>query len=314
MIAASLRRMPPRRLVLACSVALTATLLAVQVEGLADDKAAPPPADSAKPRINFGIGPRLQVGFLALNEKDQWTRLTYSLTGTTNSTVIDLDGSPVLFGALEKAVKAAPAPATKEGVAKPSLEHTAVWRYQNLRITQRVKVVRGKPVPGAVPTAAALDTCLLSYRLENLDEKPHRVGLRALVDTLINQNDGHPFAVPGKVGLVTVSADFRTREDMPTYVKALESADLARPGFVACFTLQVGPPFEAPNRFSITHLFNLPTWEVPLSPIDRDAAVVLYWEAKELRKGAPRDLAYGYGLGLASPEKDGGRRVPAVPP
>src|SRR5690606_20981189 len=79
------------------------------------------------------------------------------------------------------------------------------WAAGNLMVTQILDVVpSSQPVEVAPGQFRRLtDTVRVRYVIENRDPRPHPVGLRIQVDTLIGENDGVPFTVPGLPGLVT---------------------------------------------------------------------------------------------------------------
>src|SRR5262249_58099335 len=91
------------------------------------------------------------------------------------------------------------------------------------------------------------------YLTENKGSRPRKAGLRVQVDTLIGNNDGVPFTVPGYAGLVNTMADFRTTKQVPPFIQALEFPNLQQPGTVALMTLKPGGGLEPPGRVSLTH-------------------------------------------------------------
>ena len=58
-----------------------------------------------------------------------------------------------------------------------------------------------------------------------------------MIDTMIGDNDGVPFTVPGLPGLVTTFADFRQPKEIPDFIQALEVPNLRNPGTIAHMTL-----------------------------------------------------------------------------
>lgn len=138
-------------------------------------------------------------------------------------------------------------------------------------------------------------------------QAPHKVGLRTPVDTFIVDNDGHPFAIPGRQELITMHADFKGKE-VPRVVEAWQRNDPKNPGLIAPFTLDVGRGIEPPDRFSITRWTkDINRWEIPVQDIGDDAAVVLYWNPRELAPGARRRVGVAYGLGVV-PKVDDPKR------
>src|SRR5262249_52829659 len=203
--------------------------------------------------------------------------------------------------------KQAPLGKGKDG--KERRGHKSVWAVDKVEVTQAVEIVPSK--------GGALDTCLVSYEVVNKDDKPHRVAVRVLLDTFIGDNDGHPFAVLGKDELITTSADFHAGKNMPAAVRALQRPDLKNPGVVALFTLTPGDVVAGADRFSITRLpasqNEVLGWEIPVRDIAGDAAVVFYWNARELKGGERRQVGFAYGGGEVSLGASKGTPAPPRP-
>src|SRR5262249_38496496 len=181
----------------------------------------------------------------------------------------------------------------KSPLGKPRRGQKATWVHNNVHVTQTVEIVKSKK--------GALDSVLITYEIHNKDEEAHTVGIRAMVDTLIVNNDGHPFAVPGRNEPITTSADFRGKK-VPDHIKALQRADLDDPGLVAIFSLKVGGKIEAPDRVSLTHWSGdaIPNYDFPVEDIGDDAAVAIYWSPRELAAGARRTVGFAYGMGIVA--------------
>jgi WD40 repeat protein/serine/threonine protein kinase len=240
--------------------------------------------------LTFGIGPKMQVGILAVDGQGQQAQLTYDTYGRSNVTLLRLNGKDVIFGSDLGQWKS-----KRTDLAKPRRGIASVWLYDKLGITQAVEIVPGQ----------GGDTCLISYFLENTDSKPRSVGLRALVDTYIVDNDGHPFAIPNKEGLITTQADFKTAAEVPEVVQALQKPDRKNPGLIAPFSLKVGGQLEAPDRLVITGLpDNADEWNFPIANIGNDAAVALFWTPRVLGPGERRRLGFAYGLGVLRLKKE----------
>ncbi len=190
------------------------------------------------------------------------------------------------------------------------------YDQQRVEVTQTVEITAGEQVaPGQ--TKRRLDTCLVRYRIENQDQRPHRVAFRFLLDTFIGGNDGVPFTIPGASGLCDTSRDFRTAASVPDFIQALERPSLAKPGTVAHLTLRLGGRLDSPDRVTLCHwvnqlqwgAFEKPhiDWDFPVQPIRDDSCVVLYWDAKELPPQGKRELGFAYGLGHVSSSEGGGK-------
>src|SRR5262249_8610896 len=120
--------------------------------------------------------------------------------------------------------------------------------------TQIVEITPGEPVE-VTPHVfkRLLDTCVVRYKIENRDARPHKVGLRILIDTFIGENDGVPFVIPGSPGLVSTSLEMRGNE-VPDFIQAQENPSLTDPGTIAQMKLRLGGRIEAPGRVVLTRL------------------------------------------------------------
>jgi hypothetical protein len=252
-------------------------------------------------------------------------KLTFEKNGTTNNAVVLLDGRELIFGERpfrdEKTGRylgewpgrwldrAAP-------LDRPLRDgRRSIWAYdtEQVHVTQTVGLV-----PGA--QSGKIDTCLVHYRIENKDSRPHTVGLRFLLDTFIGGNDGVPYLIPGRETLCDDRAEFRTPAEVPDFLQARESADLRNPGTIALIQLRI-PGMEPPSRVTLGAWPNpslgpgcvqeKTLWDVPLFPIRAnnppDSAVVIYWNPVEIAAGKSREVAFAYGLGSVSAGEGGGK-------
>ena len=60
------------------------------------------------------------------------------------------------------------------------------------------------------------DTIAITYTMTNNDNIAHNVGIRIMLDTMLGNNDGAPFRVPG-YGNVTKELELTGREEDWTY-------------------------------------------------------------------------------------------------
>jgi serine/threonine protein kinase len=252
---------------------------------------------TGKALLTYNFGPEMQLDFKAVDAEGTFQNITYG-RGTSN-TVLQLDGRAVEFGSTTLGSwdpKLTAAESGRDSHLRKRRKST--WVLDTVQVTQTVELV---PNP-----KGDYDTALVTYRVVNTDGQPHRLGLRCMVDTMMGANDGHPFIVPGKVPRV-----IRTRADflgamVPTYVTAAEQSDLKELGLTAQFTLKPGGGLEAADRFSITTWPGLlRAWDLPVLDIGKDAAVVIYWNAKAVPAGGERRLGYAYGLGVVSADGPG---------
>src|SRR5438552_7122357 len=174
-------------------------------------------AQEKQPRIQYKISGDGQIGLTAIDPLGNRKSLTFDEEGQTNSTVLKIDGKDVEFGMAEGGkwdVEQAPLGKGKDG--KTRRGHKSVWTHEKITITQIVEIVPSR--------GGELDACVISYVMENKDNQPHKVGIRAMIDTQIGDNDGNPFAIPGKKETITTSADFKGK-DVPELVAAFENDD-----------------------------------------------------------------------------------------
>jgi hypothetical protein len=289
----------------------------VKVEG--EDKDSNPGGGGGKEGFEVPIDPtpRIQYVFDGKNDfgvtviRDQLGNnthklLTYSGSGQTNSTVLKIDGMVQQFGFGGNWLQRDP-PVPGRNNCK------FIWQHNlsRVEITQVLDIVPSmQPADVGGVQKRLLDTCLVAYQIENKDTRPHTVGFRMQVDTLIGNNDGVPFAVPGLPGLVNTSADYWA-DKVPDFIQALEFPDVRNPGTVAHMTVKLGRGFEPPGRVSLTHWpgmnFN---WEIPVQNMFNDSAIVLYWNEKQLQPGEKRKIGFAYGLGSVSSTPDAGGPAP----
>jgi hypothetical protein len=277
--------------------------------------------------------PSMRFGLVMLQGDDpkhpgRFKRLTFEEKGLTNNTVVRLDGHEWIFG--ERPFRPLTGPPLREDwpgrweerevplANSPGGGRKSVWVYdtQKVYVTQTVEIVAGAQ-------SGLLDTCLVRYRLENKDSRPHRVGIRFLLDTYIGGNDGVPFLVPGSHELCSTSKQFDRPQDVPDFIQACEKEDLADPGTVAQIQFKVAG-LEPPGRVTLGAWPNpelakrderckqeKTLWEVPVLPIHTlnpgDSAVTMYWNERPLGPGESREVGFAYGLGTVAGSEGGGK-------
>ncbi len=256
-------------------------------------------------KIIAEFNPAMGFGLQLVDDMGDRQKITFDTQGRSNVTLIQIDDKKYVYGAKEDeklppGLEGGKWDPMKAALGKGRKGFKSVWVADGkIRITQEVEIVKS--------ATGAEDTCLVTYTVENKDDKAHKVAVRVLVDTFIVDNDGHPFAVPGKKKLITTSADFRGAKDVPAVIQALQKANLKNPGLVASFTFRPGSKIEGPDRVSLTHLpmrsEDVIGWDIPVRNIKideddpGDACVVMYWGAQELRRGGRRVVGYAYGGG-----------------
>jgi hypothetical protein len=266
-----------------------------------------------------------QLNYVIRQGKKAWE------CGLTNNTCVRVDGNEQLFGQLPGHwVKARVNLEPENGRQRDGCK--SVWTLDDrVIITQFVEVVRGQ--------TNLLDTCLVRYVIENKDNRPHNVGLRFMLDTYIGSNDGVPFTIPNHKGLCDTLYDFKTPQEVPDFIQALEHPDIASPGTIAQVQFKVSSDIEPPSRVTLgawpdgnigEALYGavnardprkspyqqfLTKWDVPLITMKKmtelavgnsaDSCVVMYWPEAMLNAGATRVVGFSYGLGAVGSNKEG---------
>ncbi len=88
----------------------------------------------------------------------------------------------------------------------------------------------------------------MTYELKNTGATTRDVGLRMVLDTLIGANDGVPFIVPGRDGIVTGPLELSGLA-VPDFVRSLERPELERPGVIVDLGLVPAEGQERPARW-----------------------------------------------------------------
>lgn len=202
-------------------------------------------------------------------------------------TTVRVDGADYIYGNGDGC------PLVQPPTDLPDLVNESVAECAGVRITQTLQIVNGT-------STGRPDTGMYKYTVSNLDAVPHDVGVRVMVDTMLNSNDGAPFRVPG-VGDVTTEMDF-TGAAIPDYWQAFY--DLTNPDIVAQGTLRGGGA-TTPDRFALTTWpgINSTTWDytvTPGNPVTGDSAATVWWNPVALAPGETRDFVTYYGLGTVS--------------
>jgi hypothetical protein len=235
-------------------------------------------------------------------------KLNWYANGVGNSIVAKIDDKENVFGfgGIWARDDGIPKNEGKYGGKKRTYEFP-----KGIFVTQTVTIEPGElREVGPNEHKRILNMCLARYKITNKDTKPHKVGLRVLMDTCIGDNDGVPFTLPGVNELVSTNKRFDGAE-VPDFIQVLENPDLSKPGTVLQLNLRVAKELEVPSRFLLTRYPGKvdkkhQKWDVPIEPIKRDvtdkgdSSVVLYWEEKTLDPGKSREVGFTYGIGNVS--------------
>ena len=195
----------------------------------------------------------------------------------------------------------APLPKTRDD--KPRKGTMTVMQMGKLTITQEVEIVPTRGKPGE---KRKLDSAMVRYIIENKDTQPHKVALRIFMDVYIIDNDGALFAAPNFPKKVLDGVELKG-DKVPEYLQFLQRPDLDNPGFVAHMTFKVGSGWDMPDRAVLTSLrAQRDQWNVGVQAAGGDSAMAVFWEEREIKPGATRKCAYGYGAGITPPAEGDG--------
>lgn len=267
------------------------------------------PVEMAELEINFDDGrspnsdATMRFGlFLPGTEHPQLghKRLSFDPEGLTSNACLKVDGDAHIFGhppgEWVQQIK---------GLGEKRIGLASVWRLpdEKVWVTQSVEIVRG-------PLTGKLDTCQVTYIVENRGTKERMIGLRYLLDTFIGSNDAAPFVVPGRDFLCERQMQFPTPDKVPPFIFALEAMTLNKPGLAAQIGIKPSASTEAPVKLTLGGWpdaakiggakSGMTLWNVPVSAIDKtnDAAAAIYWQEKPMLPGSKRTLHFTYGLSL----------------
>jgi len=160
-----------------------------------------------------------------------------------------------------------------------------------VRVTETLRLAQN-------PFSGRADVATACYDVANQDPGPLDIGLRALLDVKLGQNDGAPYIVPG-VGAVTAEREF-AGADVPPFWLAFESPTYDPLKLRSVGRLR-GEGVTPPDRFLVADWIRIQhaPWDYAVTatqPITRDSAVALYWDPRPLAPGAVRSMCTGYGV------------------
>lgn len=248
------------------------------------------PVDPVK-RIQFSPSP---LGVSVRSEHNETLHLSHFPT-------VNIDGQLYQQGGGRVEIAHQPLPRDKGPKYREGFRSIHV--FGDVRITCTVTLVPTKPAtPGG---KRQLDAVVAHYLIENKGNRAHKVGLRIYMDTYVIDNDGCQFASPTLPNRILNGVELKDKTLGP-YVQLLQRPNLQAPGYVAHLTLDLGSRIEKADRVVLTqHGTGWGTWHMP-AVVAGDTALGVFWEPREIKPGGKRELAYGYGKGIAtSPENEG---------
>ena len=183
-------------------------------------------------------------------------------------------------------------------ILAPTLQDGAIvstYRLGPVEVTQKLSLARSS-------TTGLMDTARIEYQVYNTDSETHMVGVRAMLDTMLGENDGAPFRVDDQA-ILTDTVFYS--HNMPEFWQAFDS--LSNPQVMAQGTLRQ-PGLTTPDRAYFTNWGSLADdlWNFDFQPgrdftrrgeFELDSALAVFWDPIALQPGTSRSFVTYYGLG-----------------
>jgi hypothetical protein len=169
------------------------------------------------------------------------------------------------------------------------------WTISNsVRIRQSVSIMTN-------PFSTRQDLMRLEYAVSNIGGARVSVGVRAMLDVMIGDNDAAPYFVAG-AGRSNLQRQFDT-PNIPPYLVSFESNQF-EPNSLKGVNVLSGYGLTTPDRVQIAHWRDLAMvgstipWQHTINPADThgDSAVVAYWNPRVLNAGQSYAVATAFGL------------------
>jgi hypothetical protein len=172
-----------------------------------------------------------------------------------------------------------------------ALTNQTTWRFGDVSVRQVISA-------GLNPSTGRPDAAQIRYTFTNLGTAAHDVGLRIMIDTMLRNNDGAPFRVPGPAGMEAVihERDY-VGAQVPDFWQAFR--DLADPDIASQWTARGGGA-TAPDRMAIAYWGRITDydWDYTINPDDLvtwDSAVGMWWNPRQLAPGHTLTVTQFYG-------------------
>lgn len=216
----------------------------------------------------------------------------------TSYTTIWLNGDYYVFGG-ETGRRAGAAGKYGKVVQEPHVDNGSIITKTNIKdillVEQILTIVKSS-------TTGLYDTVQIKYRIENIDNKPHKIGLRIVLDTMLGENDGAPFRIGNDV--VTTDTIYYQKQ-LPQFWQAFDS--LSNPSVISQGTF-TGPGVTPPDQVKLADWGSMAdgVWDFDFNPgeiflrkgeYEIDSAIAMYWVPEYLQPGESRSYITNYGLG-----------------
>jgi hypothetical protein len=218
---------------------------------------------------------------------ERWFNLIYSWPSGpgTSFTTLKVDGNNLIYGNQPDG-QFTQAPVNNEGNTK----NESVWKTGDIAVKQVLQA-------GINPATGLPDALQIRYIITNTGTENHDVGLRMMLDTMVDGNDRAPFKVPGGDGIESINyeKDY-TGSAVPAFWQAFNNFD--NPDISAQYTMS-GRDATTPDRFAITNWGRMSDteWDYNITPgmSTGDSAVGMWWNPQTLAPGEQKIITTYYG-------------------
>ncbi|WP_248927065.1 carboxypeptidase-like regulatory domain-containing protein [Paenibacillus hamazuiensis] len=239
-------------------------------------------------QANIGTNGRFNMGIKKQQSGDEWYNIIYSWPSYPNTsfTTVKVDGTDRVYG-LDAAGY------TSFVTAPHNVDDTtneALWKMGDVSVKQVLQTALN-------PATGIPDAFKIRYTITNAGTQNHSVGLRMMVDTMVEGNDHAPFRVPTAGGIESVDyeKDYFGQQ-VPGFWQAFKTFE--NPDISAQYTMK-GSDATAPDRFTIASWssINNTLWDYNITANRKtgDSAVGMWWNPTTLAPGETRTIVTYYG-------------------
>lgn len=166
--------------------------------------------------------------------------------------------------------------------------YTSTFAFSGVNLEQRLSIVNGRG-------SGVADTLLIEYVMTNTTSSAVTAGVRLLLDTEIDDNDGNLFEITG-VGVLTNELEYLD----PNVLDEWTAFDDPNSPEVTVLANYVGDDLVKPDRliFGPWPSMFVTDWDYTVTgaAISSDSAVLQYWNPTTLAPGASRTVGMSYGV------------------
>ena len=237
-------------------------------------------------QAKVGADGRFNAGLKELGS-DNWYNTIYSWPSDpwSSFTTLKVDGVDLIYGNTPDG-QFIQSPANSEDNSK----NESVWKTGDISVKQVLQA-------GLNPATGQPDAMEIRYIITNTGTSPHDVGMRIMLDTMVDGNDSAPFKVPSDNGVESINyeKDYVGNE-VPAFWQVFNDFD--NPDISAQYTMS-GRNVSKPDRFTIASWggINNTKWDYQINPGSRtgDSAVGMWWNPQTLAPGEQKVITTYYG-------------------